>query len=65
MMNRKCDACKVDIVESSFIQLSKRTLDSKLDNNQKVEVTLGDYCSTCLKNGNAIKDLLHGTNGTN
>lgn len=64
MLTRKCDACNSIIVESNFTQLTLKELKTELDNNQKVEIIIGDYCKVCLKNGNAFKDLTHGINRT-
>ncbi len=58
MLTRRCDSCKSIIVNADFVQLTKRDLKTDLDNNQKVLLTVGDYCETCISNGNAFKDLM-------
>ncbi len=62
MLARLCDGCKKIITEKTFVQLTKTELETDKDNHQEAKYILGDYCDTCLNNGNALKDLLYGAN---
>jgi hypothetical protein len=58
MITRLCDGCREVIKHKTFVQLTKGIFETDKDNHQIVEHVIGDYCDKCLKDGEALKDLL-------